>query len=73
MSEERSAYLSYVLRLWQSSREDQSWHASLTDPVSGERYGFGSLEALFSYLCEQTQRRSVCHSDGQVGDGGAEQ
>jgi len=49
--EERAEYLSYVLRLWQSG---ELWCASLTDPVTGERFGFSSLEALFEFLREQT-------------------
>jgi len=51
---ERVRYLSYLLRLWQSSEaEKTAWHASLDDPRTGERLGFPSLEALFGYLQEQ--------------------
>ena len=45
------AYLSYLLRLW---RTDSHWHVSLTDPVSGERTGFASVERMVAYLHRQT-------------------
>jgi hypothetical protein len=50
-------YLSYLLRLWQTSNgEKQVWRASLESPGTGERQGFASLEALFDFL--QTQAES---------------
>jgi hypothetical protein len=44
------AYLSYLLRLW---RTDSQWHVSLTDPVSGERTGFASIERMVVFLHRQ--------------------
>ena len=53
MEERFVEYLSYLLRLWRTSKESP-WRASLEDPQTGERRGFGSLEALFAFLREQT-------------------
>ena len=48
-------YLSYLLRLWQTSdRGKQVWRASLEIPGAGERQGFASLEDLFDFLQTQT-------------------
>ena len=47
------AYCSYLLRLW---RTPQAWHASLDDPHTSKRLGFASLEQLFAYLMEVTER-----------------
>ena len=41
---------SYLLRLWRSG--DFDWQASLERPETGERIGFASLEALFTYLMD---------------------
>ena len=41
-------YRSYVLTLWQEGR--QGWRCSLTDPHTGQRCGFASLDALLSAL-----------------------
>ena len=47
----RAAYLSYLLRLWQApGRGEPRWLASLEVPGTGERQGFSSLQALFTYL-----------------------
>ena len=47
------AYRSYLLRLW---RTPHAWRASLDDPHTGKRLGFASLEQLFAYLMEATER-----------------
>lgn len=39
----------YLLRLWQES-PDAPWRVSLQHATTGERWGFASLEALFSFL-----------------------
>lgn len=44
------AYLSYLLRLW---RTDSQWHVSLTDPLSGEKAGFASVERMVAFLHRQ--------------------
>lgn len=49
----RSHYYSYLLRLWLPGDEgDVAWHASLDDPKTGERLGFPTLQALWTYLQE---------------------
>jgi hypothetical protein len=49
-------YLSYLLRLWQTSDSGQQvWRASLESPGTGERRGFASLEEMFDFLLAQTE------------------
>lgn len=49
-------YLSYLLRLWRVSQNGfDVWRASLEDVRTGERYGFASLDGLFTFLREQIQ------------------
>ncbi len=51
MDTDQHIYRSYLLRLWRSKDESTiSWFASLEDPVSGERKGFSSLDALVTFL-----------------------
>ena len=48
---------SYILRLWcvdGSQRAD--WHASLEDPSTKKRFGFSSLEQLFVFLMELSEK-----------------
>ena len=54
MEEHPGDYVSYLLRLWRTSKENP-WRASLEDPRTGERVGFGSLEALWEFLQEKTE------------------
>jgi hypothetical protein len=57
---EQPDYLSYLLRLWRANsgpaephgRGRPLWRASLEDPRSGERLGFGSPVELFRFLEE---------------------
>jgi len=50
---------SYILRLWRANEpQPGEWHASLEDPSTGERFGFSSLEQLFAFLMEQSERDS---------------
>jgi hypothetical protein len=47
-------YLSYLLRLWQTSEGGrQVWRILLASPGTGERRGFVSLKDLFQFLEEQ--------------------
>jgi len=47
---------SYILRLWcVDGPQTAEWHASLEDPSTKERFGFGSLEQLFAFLMEQSE------------------
>jgi len=34
------------------------WHASLEDPFTKERFGFSSLEQLFAFLMELSEKDS---------------
>jgi hypothetical protein len=54
------AFLSYLLRLW---RTDSRWHISLTDPVSGERTGFASVERMVAFLHGQMASESNSNSE----------
>jgi hypothetical protein len=54
-------YLSFLLRLWQVDGGDKQagagatiWRASIENPLTGERRGFASLDALFVFLRQQT-------------------
>ena len=65
MTREQQRYLSYLLRLWQTSDgEQQIWRASLESPGTGERRGFASLADLFDFLLTQTESRSEQSHDG---------
>ena len=55
------AYLSYLLRLW---RTDSHWHVLLTDPVSGKRTGFASVERMVAFLQRQMDARQVDPESG---------
>ncbi len=60
MEEPWPDYFSYLLRFWRTG-PDRPWRASLEDSRTGERWGFGSLEALQEFL-----RYRMCqapHSD----------
>jgi hypothetical protein len=45
-----SDYRSFLLRLWREGGADQPWRASLEMPVTGERRGFASVDALFDFV-----------------------
>jgi len=49
-------YSSYLLRLWLEPGDSGQWRAMLESPLGGERQGFASLEALFAFLEQETQR-----------------
>jgi hypothetical protein len=56
MTAKQPGYLTYLLRLWQVNDQGKPvWRASLESPHTGERVGFGSLEALFAFLVEKTE------------------
>ena len=61
------AYLSYLLRLWQSGSEDRRvWRASLESPLQGERLGFTSLKELFAFLETQAEKAEAKVTDDQT-------
>ena len=48
---------SYILRLWCAGEPQAAeWHASLEDPSTRERLGFSSLEQLFAFVMEFSER-----------------
>jgi hypothetical protein len=50
---------SYILRLWRADGPQAAdWQASLEDPSTKERFGFASLEQLFAFLMELSERDS---------------
>jgi hypothetical protein len=55
MTKKPQRYLSYLLRLWQTSDDgEQIWRASLESPGTGERQGFASIEDLIDFLRDRT-------------------
>lgn len=46
-------YLSYLLRLWREGEGGRRWRASLHNPHTGQRLGFGSVDDLVEYLRHQ--------------------
>jgi hypothetical protein len=55
VTKDTAVYLSYLIRLWRTDALN-TWKASLEDPVSGRRVGFGDLPSLFAFLRRQTQQ-----------------
>ena len=51
---QQPGYLSYLLRLWRMEGSTDAWRGSVESPQTGERLGFGSMDELFAFLCEQT-------------------
>lgn len=51
-------YVAYLLRVWWSdSGEQRRFRASIEDPHTGARHGFGSLEELLAYLATPVDDR----------------
>jgi hypothetical protein len=51
---EEPDYLSYLLRLWRVSDDEQPvWRALLKSSHTGQQAGFGSLDALFEFIRAQ--------------------
>lgn len=55
-TENTAGYKSFMLRIWRVKRADATgWRASLESPLTGERIGFGSLDALVEYLRQEIE------------------
>lgn len=55
METRQGKYHSFMLRLWRGlTAGDAKWRASLEDPETGERHGFGDLQELFGFLEART-------------------
>ena len=52
---------SYLLRVWQED-EHSPWRASLQSIATGERKGFGTLEAMVEFLKAEGSRSGPCSS-----------
>ncbi len=53
-------YHSFLLRFWEERGEEQEqtvWRFSLEDPLTDQRYGFASLEALSDWIQAQIARQ----------------
>ena len=63
-------YYSYLLRIWKNNDGRQEWRASLESIPLGEEIGFPNLEALITFLKEQTkpETKSTHLDDEQKGD-----
>ena len=54
MTDQENPYLSYLLRLWLvENQAHRVWRCSLENVQTGKRYGFASLEALYTFLDEE--------------------
>ena len=76
---ETPRYISYLLRLWWEHDDTQTgqgakaprWRASLENPRTGERRGFGSLMEVFHFLWSEAA--GACGVDSlsdKTGEGG---
>ena len=69
MSSPRRGYVSYLLRLWQVGKgENTQVRASLESPHTGDRRGFPSLAALFAFLEKEVSQ--VVQGQPIPGEGG---
>jgi hypothetical protein len=54
MTSRAPRYRAYLLRLWDAnSHGPPTWHASLEDTHTGERWGFADLERLVAFLAAE--------------------
>jgi hypothetical protein len=51
-------YKAYLIRLWNDS-DQTGWRASAQSTQSGDTIRFGSLDALFTFLQDQTHDQSA--------------
>lgn len=69
-----SPYRSYLLRLWLEPNDPPAWRAMLESPANGERRGFASMESLFVFLEQETERlgqeKDASQRGGSNYDGG---
>lgn len=48
---------SFILRLWPADQsESNHWRASVEEPETGKRIGFASLEQLFAFLMDISEK-----------------
>jgi hypothetical protein len=64
MAEQQWHYQAYLLRLWWTGQgDDRVLRASLEDPHTGDRHGFGKLEQLVTFLEAQTGGANASRED----------
>jgi|GEM_PF-1001361 len=64
MPGDESQYVAFLVRLWRAGHNGESvWHASVDNPHTAERHYFADLEALFTFLEEQTVSSGVRSED----------
>ena len=64
MTGKKPRYLSYLLRLWETSDDgEQIWRTSLESPGSGKRRGFADLQDLFDFLYQQMSQTNQTSSE----------
>jgi len=69
MSTRQSNYLSFLLRLWRATIDQETiWRKSLQDSLNGEQVNFSNLDDLFAFLRQLTM---VADDKGQ-NEGGVE-
>ena len=55
MTDEKRSYRAYMLRMWQIKVDGEYvWRVTLESSLTGERLGFANLDALFTFLRQQT-------------------
>ncbi|HOT92648.1 MAG TPA: hypothetical protein PLJ78_17070 [Anaerolineae bacterium] len=65
----QQGYLSYLLRLWETSDGDKAvWRASVERPGTGERQSFADVQTLFEFL--QREMRESGAGSKEYGVGG---
>ncbi len=55
MTEDKTTYLSYLLRLWRDSDTRNVWRVALECAHTGERWGFAGLDDLLGFLRQKTE------------------
>jgi len=59
--------ISFLLRLWRSNLEqDSEWRVSVENPMTGERNGFASIEALVDFLKHSADDRLLPRREDQT-------
>lgn len=69
-------YLSYLLRLWREGSDNEPatarrpvWRASLQDPHTGQRVGFGGPDEMFAFLRGRMAALSGAEDERNGGQG----
>jgi hypothetical protein len=63
MVNQKVAYRSYLLRLWQEIDHEAVWRSSLESAQTGERFYFASIRDLILFLLQQTSSSEAASYD----------